>query len=149
VSATAECPEIPVKEESEGPTSTNETFLLRNSIHDGELQPLQSKLHNCPKHLVKFLAQALDLTHLDKLDCSMVFAHMTPSGRLAIKGLLEILQLSYKGKIKSTSKELLKIVFENGSERNKKFRLLSNSRIRNFFENHEPTNVIEAKNALR
>lgn len=47
--------------------------------------------------------------------------------------MLEILQLSHKGKIKSTSKELLKIVFENDTELNKKFRLLGNSRIRSVF----------------
>lgn len=98
---------------------------------------------------MKFLAQALDLTHLDRLNYEEVFPRMSNGGRVAIKGLLEILLGSHKGKIKSTSKELLKIVFETGSERNRKFKLLNNIRIRNYFENHDPMSVMEAKACLR
>ena len=98
---------------------------------------------------MKFLAQALDLNHLERLNYSVVFCQLNPLAQIAIKGLLEILQLSHKGKIKSTSKELLKIVFENGVEQNKKFKLLNNSRIRSFYETHDQANIIEAKNYLR
>lgn len=96
-------------------------------------QSMQSKLHNCPKHLVKFLAQALDLNRLDKLDYRESFGEITSEVRAAVKGLLDLLYMSHKGKIRSTSKELLKIVFETHSEKNNKFRLLQNHRIRNYF----------------
>lgn len=110
---------------------------------------MQSKLHNCPKHLVKFLAQALDLNRLDKLDYREAFGEISSEVRAAIKGLLDLLYMSHKGKIRSTSKELLKIVFETHSEKNNKFRLLQNNRIRNYFEAHKSDAVNQAKSILR
>jgi hypothetical protein len=137
------------QEEESAPATTHETSEVGLAEPLVESHSRQSKLHNCPKHLVKFLAQALDLVHLDKLDFDKVFGHMTSGGLSAIKGLLEILLFSHKGKIKSTSKELLKIVFESGSEKNRKFKLLNNQKIRTFFENHDPMSVMEAKACLR
>jgi hypothetical protein len=148
-SAEAEPPLLPKDEEETPMTTFNDTAVQEVRGSPEETNSGQSKLHNCPKHLVKFLAQALDLNRLERLDYATVFIQLTPAARSAIKGLLEILQLSHKGKIKSTSKELLKIVFENGVEQNKKFKLLNNSRIRNFFEHHEQASIIEAKNYLR
>lgn len=121
------------EEESAPASTTHETTSVEAQEAFPESRSLQSKLHNCPKHLVKFLAQALDLAHLDRFNFEEVFGQVSSAGRAAIKGLLEILLQSHKGKIKSTSKELLKIIFETGAERNRKFKLLSNQRIRAFF----------------
>lgn len=101
-----------IKEEEDTPITTiQETVTHDNIKFNEEGHSGQSKLHNCPKHLVKFLAQALDLNRLDRLDYASTFDDLTVAGRAAIRGLLELLQMAHKGKIKSTSKELLKIVF--------------------------------------
>lgn len=43
------------------------------SQHGSEGVSTQSKLHNCPKHLIKFLAQALELNSLEKLNLQSIF----------------------------------------------------------------------------
>ena len=51
----------------------------------------------------------------------------------AFKSLLDLIWMSHKRKLKSVSKELLKIVFETGSEKMNRLRLLHNPIIRNCF----------------
>lgn len=48
--------------------------------------------------------------------------------------LLGILELCVKGKIKSLSKEVLKLIFEEGSELSPKLKLLQNPSIKKVFE---------------
>ena len=49
------------------------------------------------------------------------------------KELLELLWQAHKGKIKSVSKELLKVIFETGSEKMGRLKLLQNPTIKSCF----------------
>lgn len=69
--------------------------------------------------------------------------------RDSMKNLLGILELCAKGKIKSLSKRLLKIVFEEGSEHIQKLNLLQNPYIKKAFQGSNPSEMNKAKVILR
>lgn len=62
------------------------------------------------------LIQALELTNAGNLRLGLPFVLMPLPIQSALCGLLNLLLLTHQGKIRSTSKELLKLVFETGSE---------------------------------
>lgn len=70
---------------------------------------------------------------------------MSDPVRENVKNLLGIIENCGKGKIKSLSKELLKIVFEEGAEHIGKLKLLQNTHIKKVFSGVNSLEMNQAK----
>ena len=138
----------PTHLEESPPENPKETSQPCTEETEESFKAAQSDLHNCPKHLIKFIIECLGFPNNQILN-SDELASVAGGVRENLKSLLGILENCFKGRIKSFSKELLKIVFEEGAERIGKLKLLQNNYIKKAFQGAGCLEMSEAKAILR
>lgn len=95
------------------------------------------------------LTLALELNNAEDVRLGSQFVLLPLKVQEAIRGLLNLLLLTHQNKIRSTSKELLKLIFETNAEQQKRLTLLGNHYVRSFFSSQDPETLSVAKQVLR